>query len=95
VETCRRSRGLAELPGSAEFERQVKAASIKDMSNRWRDDLIAAQQDLLDDLLREDLPQDGYQGADRAEQIHETVGRWPGAARRLSSPAPAGVEGRR
>jgi hypothetical protein len=65
------------------------------MSNRWQDDLIAAQQDLLDDLLREDLPRYGYRVADRAEKIHETVGRSPGAARRLPFPAPAAVEGHR
>ena len=53
----------------------MSAASIKDMTNRWRDDLTAGQQDLLDDLLREDLPRYGYHVADQAERYHETVGR--------------------
>ncbi len=75
LETCRRALEFAELPGSTEFDRQVKATLIKDMSNRWRDDLTAGQQDLLDDLLREDLPRYGYQVADRPEKVHETVGR--------------------
>lgn len=75
LETCRRILDFAELPSSAEFEREVSAASIRDMSNRWRDDLTAGQQDLLDDLLREDLPRYGYHTADQSEQIHETVGR--------------------
>jgi hypothetical protein len=60
LETCRRVLEFAELPESAEFERHVKRASIKNMSNRWRDDLTAEQQALLDDLLREDLQRYGY-----------------------------------
>jgi sulfotransferase family protein len=74
LETCRRVLEFAELPRSAEFEREVRATSIKDMSNRWRDDLTEAQQVLLDDLLREDLPRHGYLVADRARKVHETVG---------------------
>ena len=63
----RRVLEFAELPPSTEFERQVKATLDPGQSNRWRDDLTPAQQDLLDDLLREDLPRYGYQVADRAE----------------------------
>lgn len=75
LETCRRVLEFAELPGSTEFERQVRTVPITDMSNRWRTDLTPGQQVLLDDLLREDLPRYGYQVTDRAERIHETVGR--------------------
>lgn len=75
LETCRRVLEFAELPWPTEFERQVEAASIRDMTNRWRDDLTAGQQALLDDLLRDDLPRYGYQVADRAEKVHETAGR--------------------
>jgi sulfotransferase family protein len=60
METCRRVLEFAELPHSAAFDRQVKAASIKDMSGRWRDDLSPEQQTLLTGLLREDLLRYGY-----------------------------------
>jgi omega-hydroxy-beta-dihydromenaquinone-9 sulfotransferase len=75
LETCRRILEFAELPSTPEFEREVSAAPIKDMSNRWRDDLTPGQQELLDDLLREDLPRYGYQVVDQAEKLHATVGR--------------------
>jgi hypothetical protein len=75
LETYRRVLEFAELPGSAELERQVEAASIKSTSNRWRDDLTTGQQAILDDLLREDLLQYGYGDPARAEKIPETVGR--------------------
>jgi omega-hydroxy-beta-dihydromenaquinone-9 sulfotransferase len=74
LETCRRLLEFAELPPSRELERQVERTAIKDMSNRWRDDLTPAQQALLDDLLREDLPRYGYRAADRTDKVHETVG---------------------
>ena len=74
-ETCRRVLEFADLPQSPEFERQVRAVPIRDMSSRWRGDLTQAQQDLLDDLLREDLPRYGYQVADRAEPVHAGAGR--------------------
>ena len=54
LETCRRVLEFAELEDTPGFRREVEAASIRD-SNRWRDDLTPAQQDILDDLLREDL----------------------------------------
>jgi omega-hydroxy-beta-dihydromenaquinone-9 sulfotransferase len=69
VETCRRVLEFAELQGSPEFDRQVAATPIKNMSHRWRDGLTAAQQHLLDDLLREDLVRYGYDVSHRAEQI--------------------------
>lgn len=75
LQTYRRVLDFAELPSSADFERHVKAASIRDMSNRWRDDLTPEQQALLDDLLREDLQRYGYDVSDRAEKVPETVGR--------------------
>ncbi|HEU5303683.1 MAG TPA: sulfotransferase, partial [Gemmatimonadales bacterium] len=59
-DTCRQVLEFAELPVSASFERQVKAASIRDMSNRWRRDLSGEQQALLTGLLREDLLRYGY-----------------------------------
>jgi hypothetical protein len=66
---------FAELPESAEFERQVKAASIRSTSDRWRDDLSAGQQAVLNDVLREDLLRYGYEVPHKAEEIQETVGR--------------------
>jgi hypothetical protein len=75
VETCRRVLDFAELPASAGFERDVKAASIRDMSKRWRDDLTPAQQTLLDELLSEDLVRYGYGRPHTPETIRETVGR--------------------
>jgi sulfotransferase family protein len=60
VETCRRVLEFAELPDSPAFDRHVKAASIRDMSNRWRTDLNAEQQALLTNLLRDDLLRYGY-----------------------------------
>jgi hypothetical protein len=75
LETYRRVLEFAELPESAELERQIKAASIKNMSNRWRADLTPGQQAVLDDLLREDLLQHGYSAGGRAEKIEEAVGR--------------------
>jgi omega-hydroxy-beta-dihydromenaquinone-9 sulfotransferase len=60
METYRRVLEFAELPESEDLERQVKAASIESTSNRWRDDLTAGQQAVLNDLLREDLARYGY-----------------------------------
>jgi hypothetical protein len=60
VETGRRVSEFAELPSSAKFERHLKAASIKDMTSRWRADLTTEQQTMLTDLLREDLLRYGY-----------------------------------
>jgi hypothetical protein len=60
LETCRRVVEFAELPESPDFEQEVRAASIKDMSTRWRSDLSGEQQAMLTDLLREDLLRYGY-----------------------------------
>jgi omega-hydroxy-beta-dihydromenaquinone-9 sulfotransferase len=59
LETLRSVIDFAELPQSAEFERHVRAAAIKD-SNRWRADLTPEQQATLDDLLAPDLRRYGY-----------------------------------
>jgi omega-hydroxy-beta-dihydromenaquinone-9 sulfotransferase len=75
VETCRRVLEFSELPAPSDFERHVQAASIRNMSNRWRDDLTAGQQGLLDDLLSEDLVAHGYGGPARLERIPNSVGR--------------------
>lgn len=75
LETSRQVLEFAELPGSMEFERHIKAASIKNMSSRWRNDLTAGQQALLDDLLGEDLRRYGYDAPRVSEKIPETVGR--------------------
>jgi hypothetical protein len=69
LDTYRRVLEFAELPDSAEFERHVKAASIRDMSNRWREELTPEQQVLLNDLLREDLQRHGYDASERAYKL--------------------------
>jgi hypothetical protein len=61
IDIFRRVLDFAGLPQSAAFEREIKKASIKNMSNRWRDDLTPDQQKVLDDLLRDDLQHYGYQ----------------------------------
>jgi hypothetical protein len=61
VGTFRRVLDFAELPQSAAFERDIQKASIRNMSNRWRDDLTPEQQNVLDDLLRDDLRRYGYE----------------------------------
>jgi len=60
LEVCREVLEFAELPPSSAFERHVKSANIKD-SNRWRDDLTAAQQAIVEDILRDDLVRHGYE----------------------------------
>lgn len=60
VATFRQVLEFAELGQSAELERYIKKSSIKNMSNRWRDDLTVEQQGILDRLLREDLLRYGY-----------------------------------
>lgn len=74
LETFRRVLEFAELPPSAELEREVKAASIRSTSNRWRDDLTPGQQKVLDDLLRDDLLRYGYASdLTKTEKIPQTV----------------------
>lgn len=75
LETFRRILEFADLPGSEEFERHVKAAKIRRTSHRWRDDLTPGQQAVLDDLLREDLLRYGYDGLTTAEQIRDLGAR--------------------
>jgi hypothetical protein len=76
VESFKRVLEFAEVPWSAEFEREIRAASIRSTSNRWRDDLAPRQQVILDDLLAEDLRRYGYGE--------------PGTAGRLPEPAQRG-----
>jgi hypothetical protein len=75
IDTYRQVLEFAELPWSAELERQVTAASIKSTSNRWHDDLTSEQQAVLDELLHDDLLRYGYDASDRSERLGETVGR--------------------
>jgi hypothetical protein len=75
LETYRQVLEFAELPESAELERQVKAASIESTSQRWRDDLTPGQQAILDDLLREDLRRYGYGNLVEGERIPEIAQR--------------------
>ena len=73
VEHFRQVLDWAELPQSPEFERHVRAASIRSTSNRWRDDLSPGQQVILDDLLREDLHRYGYGERGSAARVTETA----------------------
>lgn len=75
LETCRRVLEFADLPTTPAFEREVRATSIRNMSNRWRDDLTAEQQRLLDELLHEDLRRYGYDEPRPAGKHPEPVGR--------------------
>jgi hypothetical protein len=61
AEIGRRISEFTELPHSATFDRQVQAAPIMDMTDRWRKDLSGEQQRTLTDLLREDLMRYGYE----------------------------------
>ena len=73
LETTRRVLEFAELQCSPQFERDVAATPIKNTSHRWRDGLTAAQQHLLDNLLRDDLVRYGYDASPLGEMIHGTV----------------------
>lgn len=75
METCRRVLGFAELPRSPAFEREIAATPIRNASHRWREGLTAAQQQLLDELLQEDLLQYGYEASRSARQVPGAVGR--------------------
>lgn len=60
METMRQVLDFVELPASRALERAVKDARIKSTGDRWRDDLAAGQQAILDEVLREDLRRYGY-----------------------------------
>jgi omega-hydroxy-beta-dihydromenaquinone-9 sulfotransferase len=77
LETCRRVLDFAELPQSAWFDDRVRAASIRDMSGRWRGDLTPEQQASLDNLLREDLQRYGYQVSPPAREARDLQGAGP------------------
>ena len=72
LETYRRVLDFAELPQSDEFDRQVRKASIKSTSNRWRDDLTVEQQDILNDVLRDDLLRYGYSVPPHSDHRYQT-----------------------
>jgi hypothetical protein len=71
VESFRRVLEFAEVPWSADFEQEIRSASIRSTSNRWRDDLAPGQQTILDDLLREDLQRYGYGTSVESEKLPE------------------------
>ena len=73
LEHFRRVLDFAELPLSKDLEDKVKSASIS-TSGRWRKDLSAGQQAILDNLLRDDLLRYGY-GDSRAHEVRQTVAR--------------------
>jgi hypothetical protein len=75
LDTCRRVLEFAELPSPPEFEREVAAASIKNVANRWREGLTVAQQRILDGLLQEDLLRYGYEMSRSGEEIPRAVAR--------------------
>jgi omega-hydroxy-beta-dihydromenaquinone-9 sulfotransferase len=75
VESFRQVLDFAELPWSADFERDIRRAAIKSTSNRWRDDLAPGQQAILDDLLREDLRRYGYLERAEADKLPELAQR--------------------
>jgi hypothetical protein len=74
IEHFRRVLEFSELPPSNELEAEVKSASIKSTSSRWRKDLTVAQQAILDNLLRDDLLRYGY-GDSRPQEVRQPVGR--------------------
>lgn len=75
MDTFRRVLEFAEVPASRAFEQQAAATPLKNASNRWRDGLTAAQQRVLDDLLRDDLLRYGYDTAPKGEDIAGAVAR--------------------
>jgi len=75
LDTFRHVLDFAELPDSAEFERHLAAASIRDTSSRWREELTPEQQAVLNEVLREDLQRYGYHSSDNAEKVPLTAGR--------------------
>jgi hypothetical protein len=73
LEHFRRVLDFAELPPSKELDEKIKSASIS-TSGRWRKDLSASQQAILDNLLREDLVRYGY-GDSKTHEVRQTVAR--------------------
>ena len=57
------------------LDAHLAATPIRNTSNRWREGLTAAQQHILEDLLRDDLRRYGYGAPEEAEQIRGTVAR--------------------
>jgi hypothetical protein len=63
---------FAQWPEAASLKREIEASRIRD-SQRWRDGLTGAQQELLDDLLRDDLLRYGYSVGRQEKQIVQAV----------------------
>jgi omega-hydroxy-beta-dihydromenaquinone-9 sulfotransferase len=74
-ETFREVLEFTELPSSRALDAHLAATPIRNTSNRWRDALTAAQQRILEDLLRDDLRRYGYGAPEEAEQLRGTVAR--------------------
>jgi omega-hydroxy-beta-dihydromenaquinone-9 sulfotransferase len=74
LDTFRQVLEFAELPASPSLERDIAAASLS-RSQRWREGLTPAQQQMLDDLLREDLLRYGYEVVRRDEKVTDAVVR--------------------
>ena len=74
-ETFREVLEFTELPSSGALDAHMAATPIRNTSNRWRDALTAAQQHILEDLLRDDLLRYGYGAPEEAEQLRGTVAR--------------------
>jgi hypothetical protein len=71
-ETFRDVLEFFELRSSPVLDAHVAAAPIRNTSN---DALTAAQQHILEDLLRDDLRRYGYGAPEEAEQLRGTVAR--------------------
>jgi hypothetical protein len=74
-ETFREVLEFTELRSSPVLDAHLAATPIRNTSNRWRDALTAAQQHILEDLLRDDLRRYGYGAPEEAERLRGTVAR--------------------
>lgn len=74
-ETFREVLEFTELRSSPVLDAHLAATPIRNTSHRWRDALTAAQQHILEDLLRDDLRRYGYAEGEEAEQLRGTVAR--------------------
>jgi hypothetical protein len=74
-ETFREVLEFTELRSSPVLDAHLAATPIRNTSNRWREGLTAAQQHILEDLLRDDLRRYGYGAPEAAEQLRGTVAR--------------------
>jgi hypothetical protein len=74
LESCRRVLEFAQLPGSPALDQEVATASIKNMNQGWRQSLTQAQQDVLEELLRDDLVRYGYELSQAGDTSQRAVG---------------------